>query len=280
MKRILIALVTTLPLLLGDTARATKLELNLLNGTTSSITVAPNALVSYQVVGILDEGRTNQGLAAITFDLEFDGGILSPANSPVFSPMTHFAPPLGLTNPAGFGGTVLGIRLAQVGGMQNTTNNASPPGPIGSVQLGVGHSSVPLISGTLVAPAVEGVYILSATDIVATVIKLGETGVPYWATRRVDDEAATPLTVTVSASAPAGACCMSDGSCAIAGPTDCSLLVGLYQGNSTNCPSVTCAVFTIPTTSEWGVGVLSVFLTIAATIIFARRASSVSRRLS
>ena len=37
--------------------------------------------------------------------------------------MSAFAPPDGLSNPAGYGGTLIGDAYVQVGGAQNTINN-------------------------------------------------------------------------------------------------------------------------------------------------------------
>ena len=67
-------------------------------------------------LGLLTTGLTraqlsdqlNEGLAGFTFNLSFDGGDLAQANTPTTSPLDNFAPPLGLSNPAGFGGTIVG----------------------------------------------------------------------------------------------------------------------------------------------------------------------------
>ena len=95
---------------LAPIAAATDLNLSVESGGTNGIVVAPGDSVNWSVVGGLSDGA-NEGLAFFVFDVSFDGGSLTQADAPTFAPMTSFDTPLGLANPAGFGGTVdAGIR--------------------------------------------------------------------------------------------------------------------------------------------------------------------------
>jgi hypothetical protein len=138
--------------------------------------VSPGADVTYEVLGVLSD-MNNEGLALFAFDLEFDGGPLTPALAPTEAPLNHFATNLGINNPAGFGGTPISGRLVQVGGGQNTIKNTvdHAPYPIGDVVTGVGHATETLVVGTLTAPTQPGDYTLTLTNLIANVIKAGET---------------------------------------------------------------------------------------------------------
>ena len=118
--------------------------------------------------------------------------------------MTSFDRPLGLTNPAGFGGTVVAGKLVQVGGAQNTIANTFAPYPNGSVVVDVAQigQALTLVAGSLTAPLTPGTYTLSTTAVVANVIRQGETGIPFWRVDRALPGTLTPLTVIVSSARP------------------------------------------------------------------------------
>ena len=101
---------------------ATATDLDVTVEAVGSSTVAPGATVDYQVIGKLSDSA-NEGLALVGLDLEFDGGDLAQANAPTEMPMSNFVIPDGLTNPAGYGGTVQSGNLIQCGGGQNTIMN-------------------------------------------------------------------------------------------------------------------------------------------------------------
>ena len=181
------------------------------------ITVAPGAVVQYRVMGILSD-NDNEGLALVGFDLEFSGGDLSQADTPASTvtgenPMAAFVRPGGITNPAGFGGTIIEGKLVQIGGGLNTIKNGQqactdaadcPTGsscelnictpvadfPVGMVITGIaepapeGLGPAVLVTGSLTAPETPGTYFLLSppTSIFANVIKAGETGDIFWAT--------------------------------------------------------------------------------------------------
>jgi len=183
-------------------AQATDLNLRVESGGQPAVTVSPGATVSYAVVGELSDAAS-QGLALFSFDLTFSGGGLAPAATPVTAPLTSFAVPAGLNNPQGFGGVPTGGVLRQVGGAQNTINNSFGAFPVGSVTTGVGLAGAPVVlaSGQLTAPVTPGSYTLTASGVVANVIRTGATGTPVW-----DVEPAAPgnllaLTVTVQSTA-------------------------------------------------------------------------------
>ena len=157
--------------------------------------MAPGSAVPWTLVGELSD-NTNEGLALFSVDLSWSGGPLSPAAAPTSGPMLNFARPAGINNPAGFGGTPSAGQLLQVGGAQNTINSTFAPYPIGSVITGVAWPGQPaaLATGQLTAPAQPGIYSLSSSNLVANVIRQGETGSPFW---RVDRAAAGTMTFLI-----------------------------------------------------------------------------------
>ncbi|MCH7885272.1 MAG: hypothetical protein IIC01_08485 [Planctomycetes bacterium] len=196
------------------------------------ITVAPGAEVQYRVVGILSD-MDNEGLALVGFDLEFEGGPLSQADTPRSTvtgndPMAAFVIPDGITNPAGYGGTIIDGKLVQIGGGLNTIKNGQqactdaadcPTGsfcelnvctqvaafPLGMVITGIaepapdGMGPAVLVTGSLTAPETPGSYILQSprTSIFANVIKAGETGDIFWATVAAGVAGVQSLTINV-----------------------------------------------------------------------------------
>lgn len=177
---------------------ASDLNLSITSGGSNGILVGPGGVVSYDVTGELSDAA-NEGLALFAVDLVFDGGDLAQAAAPASDPMQRFASPMGLNNPAGFGGTVIGGDLIQVGGGQNTIANTFAPQPSGMVVTGVAQPGAPevLVSGMLTAPMTPGVYVLTATNVVANVIREGETGTPFWAVDPVTDSSVTSLEIVV-----------------------------------------------------------------------------------
>ena len=196
MKRILSG--SLLVVALAGSAAASDLDLAAQSGGAASVEVFPGAAVPYEVVGELGDGRS-EGLALVLFDLSFSGGPLGAADAPSTAPMESFASPLGLSNPAGFGGTPAGGDLIQVGGGQNTIRNVFAPQPSGSVVVGVAQPGAPevLVTGTLTAPAEPGTYVLSISNPIANVIRAGETGTPFWRVEAAGEGVLSPLEVIV-----------------------------------------------------------------------------------
>ncbi|MBN1510906.1 MAG: hypothetical protein JXB13_02740 [Phycisphaerae bacterium] len=84
------------------------------------------------------------GLALFGFDLDVPAGVPLASNQATTT-LTSFVKNEGLTNPAGFGGTLSGATtLLQIGGGQNTINytGTSPAYPTGTVVAGVGLTEV------------------------------------------------------------------------------------------------------------------------------------------
>lgn len=180
---------------------ATNLNLTIQSGGQNTVTVLPGAVVPYGVVGELSDAASD-GLASFSLELSFTGGPLPAANEPVSAPMTSFDRPAGLTNPSGFGGTVVAGALLQVGGAQNTIASVFAPYPNGNVTTDVAQlgQALALVTGQLTAPAAVGTYTLAPSDVRANVIQQGQSGSPFW---RVDEAlpgTVTPLTVIVSSS--------------------------------------------------------------------------------
>lgn len=188
--------------LVAPLLQATNLDLRIQSGGQGSVTVSPGAVVPYTVVGELSDGLS-AGLALFSVDLSFSGGALTPASVPGAAPMLNFRTPAGLNNPAGFGGTVKGGQLLQVGGGQNTIKNTFAPFPNGTVITGVAQQGSPitLVSGSLTAPSQPGSYTLTASGLVANVIQAGADGNPVWKVEPAGSGTLLGLTVNVQSSA-------------------------------------------------------------------------------
>ncbi|MCH8253342.1 MAG: hypothetical protein IID36_12915 [Planctomycetes bacterium] len=178
----------------------TDLNVSVRSEGSNTVTVAPGAIVVYEVSGILSDSL-NEGLALVLFDLSYSGGNLTPADTPAAPPMNNFALNLGITNPAGFGGTVINGDLIQVCGAQNTINNteANAEFPVGSVIVDLAQSQLVVITGSLTAPITPGEYTLALSNLASTVIIAGEDGMPFWATETGGVGTIDNLTITVTA---------------------------------------------------------------------------------
>jgi hypothetical protein len=169
--------------LLVPAAIAGDLNVSVESAGSNHISVNPGTTVNYSVVGELSD-LSNEGLAGFTFNLSFTGGSLAQAAAPTSGDMLHFKSPMGLSNPAGFGGTVTAGTLVQIGGAQNTFNNTFTPEFLsGAVQTGVAWFGQPevLVTGKLKAPVLPGSYTLSLSALKANVIRQGQTGANFWA---------------------------------------------------------------------------------------------------
>ena len=180
-------------------ARATNLNLSVQSGGSNVVVVTPGTNVSYSVVGVLSDAASD-GLAAFSLNLGFSGGPLAQAAAPSAPPMDSFNRPKGLTNPAGFGGTVVAGVLVQVGGAQNTIKNVFAPFPNGTVVTGVAQPGLPvsLVNGNLTAPNPVGTYTLVPSSVAANVIQTGQNGIPFWRVDKALPGTITPLTVIVT----------------------------------------------------------------------------------
>jgi hypothetical protein len=162
----------------------------------TTIYVLPGDSVDYAVSGLLG-GDVNQGLAMFAFDLSFSGGALAQASAPASGALAQFVSPLGLNNPAGFGGTVRGGNLLQVGGAMNTIANTFAAAPSGMVVTGLGSgASDVLATGTLTAPTAPGTYELTVSNSFANALEtLQPAG--FWSVKAVEPAAPTPLRLVV-----------------------------------------------------------------------------------
>jgi hypothetical protein len=184
-------------------AAATNLNLTIQSGGQGTVTVPPGANVPYDIVGVLSDAASD-GLAGFSLDLAFTGGPLAEADEPSTPPMLSFDKPAGVTNPAGFGGTVVADKLVQVGGAQNTIANVFAPYPNGNVVVDVAQigQAVTLVTGRITAPMTPGTYTLSMSAVAANVIEQGQNGVPFWRVEKALPGSLTPLTVIVSSARP------------------------------------------------------------------------------
>jgi len=181
-------------------ALASSLEVSVKSDDSNYIVVPPGAEVTYCVDGVLSD-IDNRGLALFFFDLEFSGGQLTPAFTPLDAPMSYFAQDLGFSNPQGYGGTVSDGKLLQVGGGQNTikSNSGYAPYPVGSITQDIGHDQVTLVTGQVTAPMEPGIYTLQLSNLTSSVIKPGRT-LPdnaYWRVWPAEAGDITPLTIEV-----------------------------------------------------------------------------------
>lgn len=179
-------------------ATAGDLNVSVESGGSNNISVNPGTTVNYTVVGELSD-LLNEGLAGVTFNLSFSGGALAQAAAPTSGNMLHFKSPMGLSNPAGFGGTVTSGSLIQIGGAQNTFNNTFTPNLSGPVMTGVAWLGQPqvLVTGSLKAPVIPGTYTLALSSLKANVIRQGETGANFWAVEEADAGTIDNLTIQV-----------------------------------------------------------------------------------
>lgn len=175
-----------------------------------TVNVQPNTSVQYRIVADLTD-TNNEGLALIGLSMNYTGGdIGTQANNPAGAfncgnPMPAFVVPDGIGNPAGYGGTMIGGDLIQIGGAQNTINNTAEnaPFPVGAVITGVakpnpGCGQAVIATGSFSIGAAEGDFQLQAFDVFANVIKSGETGIPFWATEAAGVGTVTNLNVHVA----------------------------------------------------------------------------------
>lgn len=186
----------------------------------SSITVAPGAAVPFRIEAQLSD-TINDGLALLGFDLDWTGGdlaantIVEPSGTPsCANPMPNFVKNLGITNPAGYKGTLIAGNLVQVGGGQNTIKNTADNAdfPVGTVIANIAQGGAqgcppngPAIvaTGSLTAPMAVGTYTLQIQNVFANVIRDGETGAVFFATEAAGVGTVTNLTVIVEATCQA-----------------------------------------------------------------------------
>jgi hypothetical protein len=127
---------------------------------------------NYYITATLS-GDLNQGLACWGVNATCNTAPMPQAAAP--AGMSQFVLNQGLTNPAGYGGTISGNSLLQIGGAQNTINNVNPPPyPIGTPDPNVG---VPYGTPITVATGSETVgHIVTLWEPFANVILAGEGG--------------------------------------------------------------------------------------------------------
>jgi hypothetical protein len=189
----------------------------------NAINVEPGEVVEYQVKGVLTSSPSHLGLALVGFNLVYSGGDLLQANTPTGAcdntcdcvntcdnAMAHFVKNCGITNPAGYGGTIINGDLVQVGGGQNSIKNqTSADFPKGLVKTGVaqvgGCGPAILATGQLTIPSTAGAgesYTLSLTELFANVFSPGQNGTEeFWATQAASAGTNSPLTMTVASTA-------------------------------------------------------------------------------
>jgi hypothetical protein len=185
-------------------AQATDLNVRALAYGGTVANVAPGAAVTYTLEGELSN-NASAGLALFAVDLSFTGGPLIPVGVPVSAPMNNFNTPKGFVNPTGFGGTLIGGILREIGGGQNTINNTFSPTPNGTVILNLAQPGSPLTlaSGQLTAPYVCGSYTLTPFNVQANVIDAGQGATPaFWKVSDGSAGTASALTVNVQALRP------------------------------------------------------------------------------
>lgn len=174
----------------------TTVHLTVSSSGSSSISALPGT-VNYTVTAQLSDSA-NEGLAALVFDLVWSGGAITQATPGATT--TSMRIPAGVCNPAGYGGTISGNRLKQVGGGQNTINNSLGAYPTGVVvtQLAQPGSPLTVVTGSVTVPNAAGNFVLSIENVHCNVIRQGEIGVPYWKVASAAVGSITNLTVNCS----------------------------------------------------------------------------------
>ena len=182
----------------GTAAMATDINFSVQVAGENHVNVEPGEVVNYEVVGWLGDAA-NEGLALVGFDLVFSGDDLAAADTPLVDPMANFVRDLGITNPDGYGGTIIDGNLIQIGGGQNTIMNVPTNAqfPIGTVITGVAQTEQVLVTGSLTIPMEGDTFTLSLENPFANVIKEGETSDPFWATEAAGIGTVTNLTLDV-----------------------------------------------------------------------------------
>jgi hypothetical protein len=227
-------------------AHATDLNVRTLSNGGSLIHVAPGATVTYSLQGELSDGAS-AGLALFTCDLSFTGGPLIPLGVPSSAPMDNFNTPKGFVNPTGFGGSLIGGNIVQVGGGQNTIKNAVAPTPNGTVIQNVAQfgSPITLASGQVTAPYVCTSYTLTPFNVKANVIRAGQAANPqFWKVDDASNGIESPLTVVVMAVRPDRAVVSPSNSQSVrlnisAGPANAGRqykMVGSWSGTTPGTP--------------------------------------------
>lgn len=183
----------------SSTAIASDLDVTVHSNGSSSLTVAPGAVVPFTVTLELGDSATD-GLAGFSLDLSFDGGPLTAATAPSSGPTLAFRSPEGFSNPAGFGGTLISGALRQVGGGQNTILNTFAPQPVGSILFDVAQpgNGLVVLTGTVQAPTEGGSFTLTATNVLANGIVADQFGFPFYAVEALTPHV-TDLVITVPA---------------------------------------------------------------------------------
>ncbi len=104
--------------------------------------------LSYRIEAEITGGDACEGLGLVGTDVVGFANVPAQMTNPG-GDMAGFEVNDGLNNPAGYGGTISGTSLLQVGGGQNTIDNDTgyAPYPIGTVVTGIGNSG-PVIVAT------------------------------------------------------------------------------------------------------------------------------------
>ena len=180
--------------LAAPSAAQVTLDVEILSGGAPVVSVLPGQSVPFTIEAQLG-GEPSQGLAMFSIDLDHDGGPLTQvAPSAAAAP---FVSPMGVNNPAGFGGTLRAGDLLQVGGAMNTINNQFAAAPLGSVVTGIALTAAEeLATGTLVAPSTAGVYTLTARNLFANALD-APAPAGFWEVKAVEAGAMGALTILV-----------------------------------------------------------------------------------
>lgn len=182
--------------LCGASVAQTTADVAVTSGGADTVFVQPGDTVTYSVAAELG-GDPSQGLAMFAFDLSFDGGDLTPVMPPAGGAIDAFVAPQGFNNPDGFGGTLSGGDLLQVGGAMNTIANTFAPTPSGAVTVGVADgASAVLASGSLVAPTAPGTYTLTVDGWFANALDQVSSG-GVWSVRPAELGSTANLTIEV-----------------------------------------------------------------------------------
>ena len=144
--------------------------------TTVTLELKSDTVDEYWIEATITGGDLSEGLALWGADVNFTAGG-PPGQMSCPAGMLSFQVNDGLNNPAGYGGTLSGTILLQVGGAQNTINNdvGNAPYPIGAVVLGIGTPMEIVATGD----CVDTVDIMTLENGFANVIDENEVGPVY-----------------------------------------------------------------------------------------------------
>ncbi len=200
-------------MLLGSAQAATSIDITIVDVTECAGFAGYDYYHTFEIHGELT-GDASAGLAGFSLDLRATlGGVPYELTEAVVQPpsdnsMDWFALSPGVTNVAGYGGTLIAGKLVQIGGAQDTTGRSGQTSPV-PVALNVAVGAPQVLARVTVeltqAPATGETYDFIVENFRGNVINPSQTGPIYAVTAMEPPSAATTASWTC-----VGACCQDE----------------------------------------------------------------------